>query len=365
MEEAIKLTQQLTSYRLNESKSDKTIEQKLNDIQKIYTRNDANFKDSDAYQDLQRIQNSGRTSDYLAAEAIASLNENVKSSFAVDVHKGTNDFSKYLNFDNASLNMNFNIDAGKIVYEQGGFKGVVYLPSELYSHKDLSWNASISNESRIGLLLDTIDWFNATSQAERNDILKGLKKARYCISKDKINEFIGNNLSDFVEGMTGGLGNKLTRKDEVDELQGNLQKISSLCFIVSAVKTIYAKTGADNIALGPKLSDQLYLEEWTSIWSKNGNVKSGALRTGGQPMNNIKGTDLKDENAKSALKSYDNDLANWSKMKSATFHDANGDEFQFHYYQNVDGYISPWDVKMKWNETQKITPVVFDPEEIE
>jgi len=235
MEEAILLTQQLTSYRLNESKSDKTIEQKLNDIQKIYTRNDANFKDSDAYKDLQKIQNSGSTSDYLAAEAIAALNENERSSFIVDERKGTNNFNKYINYENAEMNMNFNTETYKISCEQGGFKAVVALPSELFSEKD-NHLSEISNQSKIALLLDTNDWFNAKSQAERDEILKGLDKVRYAIKKDKLNEAINYELGGFLENCTGGLLNGLTKKSDVDDLQNSL-KISALgCFIGATLK---------------------------------------------------------------------------------------------------------------------------------
>ena len=239
-EEAARLIQQLYDYRSDTKYHNDPIEQRLKDVQQIYKNNNIDFTASDSYKDLQKIQNSGSTSDYLSAVATATIHENVNANLAYDYKKGTNNFSKYVDYQKADLNVNFNAESGKIICQQGWFKIVISLPRELYSDSKDGW---MSTDSRRLLMLQTIVWLQAQSKSQRDLIISAIKEIRKKVSHNKVGEWAQGTFANGMNNLFGGslagmVINGLTGKSSLEEISDKYDQTKFGCLLFGSAKTV-------------------------------------------------------------------------------------------------------------------------------
>ncbi len=118
--------------------------------------------------------------------------------------------------------------------------------------------------------------------------------------------------------------------------------------IVSAIDEVVVagSSGADNIANGVRLSDQLTYEEASSIFTESGALKQEVINNANAI---IQGSELKNPNIIKALTSDGSSIDDWAKMTTETFKSPSGD-FQVHFYQNLEtGEVVTIEMKVKFN----------------
>ncbi len=102
-------------------------------------------------------------------------------------------------------------------------------------------------------------------------------------------------------------------------------------------------SGADNIANGPRLRDQLLYEEAASVFTPTGGLHPDVI-AGSRMI--IPGQDIANPRVVSTLTADGSDIADWGKYSTQTYQSPSGD-FQVHYYQNQSTGDVNYDIDYK------------------
>jgi RHS repeat-associated protein len=154
------------------------------------------------------------------------------------------------NGTNSTVNISLDVSTGTVVYD--GNK--ISLPTELY---DIDRDNSLANSSKVVLANLTLNWYNASTQDEKDYILAQIEAVRNYISEHKVSEwtesFLANCINQNIGGLVGILTDKATGLTDVEELNKQIYYTKGAYMMCSVVNAT-----SDALKMGNKVHyDQL------------------------------------------------------------------------------------------------------------